>query len=106
MKLGYMQKFIIELLKAEEKIKETYSDSELPILLKKPDIKRCSFSEYRNWVIVNYLLTTGNRASMVINVRIMDINFENNKILLDKTKNKKQQMIPIQRHYPKYYWNI
>ena len=40
----------LPLYKAEETIKETYSDSELKALLKKPDTRHCKFSEYRNWV--------------------------------------------------------
>ena len=36
--------------KAEETIKETYSDEELSLLLKKPDLRKCSFPEYRDWV--------------------------------------------------------
>lgn len=31
--------------------------------------------EYRDWVIVNYLLSTGNRLETVINLKIEDINF-------------------------------
>ena len=45
----------IQLYKAEETIKETYSDEELKKLLKKPNMKKCTFAEYRNWVIINLL---------------------------------------------------
>ena len=41
----------IKLYKGEETIKETYSDAELALLLKKPDLRKCSFVEYRCWVI-------------------------------------------------------
>lgn len=95
MKFEYMDEFKISLIKAEKKIKQTYSDSELKLLIKKPNLKKCSFTEYRDWVIINYLLSTGNRASTVINVKIKDIDFENNIIIMEKTKNKKQQMIPL-----------
>ena len=30
---------------------ETYTDAELTALLKKPNIKKCSFTEYQCWVI-------------------------------------------------------
>ena len=43
----------IPLYKAEEAVKETYMDAELKVLLKKPNTRKCVFSEYRNWVIVN-----------------------------------------------------
>ncbi len=42
------------LYKAEETVKETYSDAELTALLKKPDIRKTTFAEYRDWVIINF----------------------------------------------------
>ena len=55
----------IQLYKAEETIKETYSDEELKKLLKKPNMKKCTFAEYRNWVIINLLLNNGCRAATI-----------------------------------------
>ena len=60
MEAGYMNRFKIKMLKCEKELKETYSEAELERLLKKPDIKKCNFSEYRNWVMICYLLGTGN----------------------------------------------
>jgi integrase/recombinase XerD len=97
MKLGYIDNFTIELLKCEKKIKETYSDAELKLLLKKPNLKQCSFSEFRDWVIINYLISTGNRLSSVINLKIEDLDFENALIGVKITKNRKQQLIPISK---------
>lgn len=48
MKLQYINEFKIELLKTEKKIKETYTDAQLKLLLKKPNLKDCSFTEYRD----------------------------------------------------------
>ena len=73
MNLGYIPKFSIEMVKAEKKVKQVYTDSELQILLKKPNLKHCSFVEYRDWTIINYALATGNRVSTIINVKIEDI---------------------------------
>ena len=95
MELGYLPQFKMELLKAEKEIKETYTDEELTLLLKKPDIKKCDFTEYRNWAIVNYLLATGNRASTVTNIRICDLDFAGGIVRLTKTKNRKQMIIPL-----------
>lgn len=95
MEHGYIHQFKIKLIRAEKKIKETYTDAELTILLKKPDIKKCSFAEYRNWVIINYLLATGNRLETMVNVKIGDIDFDENKIKLLKLKNRKQYIIPL-----------
>ena len=97
MKLGYTPKFSVQLIKTDKRIKETYSDEELILLLKKPNIKKCSFVEYRNWVVVNYLLATGNRISTVINIKIGDIDFSSDMITLSKTKNRNQQIIPLSR---------
>jgi len=33
-----------------------FTDDELKKFLRKPDIKKCSFVEYRDWVIINYIL--------------------------------------------------
>lgn len=94
-KMGYMAPVVLPKLRLEKKVKETYTDQELQLLLKKPDIRKCDFCEYRNWVIVNYLLSTGNRVSTVINLHIGDIDFSGQIIRLTKTKNRKQQLIPL-----------
>ncbi len=91
MKLGYIGKFQIELIKAEKKIKQVYSDAELELLLKKPSLKHCSFAEYRNWVVINYALATGNRVATIINLKISDVDIENGFITLQRTKNKKRK---------------
>jgi integrase/recombinase XerD len=95
MKQGYMQPFQFPFVKAVKKIKETYTDHELAILLKKPDINSVTFAEYRNWVLVNYFIGTGNRVSTVCNVKIGDIDFGSGVIHLSKTKNRKEQIIPL-----------
>lgn len=91
----YIPTFKIQLIKAEKKIKETYTDDELMRLLEKPDIDNCSFSCYKTWVFENYLLGTGNRISTALDLHIGDINFQSGVIILRKTKNRKQQIIPL-----------
>ena len=95
MECNYIPSFKIKLIKAEKKIKETYTDDELMRLLQKPDVNNCSFSCYKTWVFENYLLATGNRISTALDVRICDLNFEDGTITLCKTKNRKQQIIPL-----------
>ena len=89
----YIPTFKIQLIKAEKKIKETYTDDELVRLLEKPDVDNCSFSCYKTWVFENYLLGTGNRISTALDLHIGDINFQSGVIILRKTKNRKQQII-------------
>lgn len=95
MEMGYTQHFRIHLLRAQKALKNIYTDSELNILLRKPNIKKCSFLEYRNWVMVNYELSTGNRLRTVVNLKNEDLLFDSNLIALKVTKNKKQQLIPM-----------
>lgn len=95
MECNYIKSFKIKLTKAEKKIKETYTDDELIRLLTRPDTNNCSFSAFKTWVFENYLLATGNRISTALDVHIADINFDSNMIMLRKTKNRKQQIIPL-----------
>lgn len=82
-------------VKTQHKVPETYTDEELKALLRKPDLKTCSFSEYRNWVMVNYLLATGNRLRTMQSIKIEDLDFSNRMIKLNTTKQKKAQIIPM-----------
>jgi integrase/recombinase XerD len=90
---GWINKFEIKLPKVQQKIKETYTDEELKAVLKKPT--KNTYGIWRNWAIVNFLIGTGCRVTTCINVKIQDIDFDNNMILLTTTKNKKQQLIPL-----------
>lgn len=94
-KKGYIDKIEFPKLRCEKKVKETYTDDELKRLLIKPKIERGKFTDYRNWVIINYLLSTGNRRSTLVNLKIADIDFDSGMIKLSKTKNRKQQFIPL-----------
>lgn len=94
MEQGYINKFKIELMNTDKIIKVCYTDTELKILLKKPN-KNCSFVEYRNWVISNYFVGTGNRRSTVCNIKISDLDLDNGIVLLRRTKNRKQQIFPL-----------
>lgn len=85
----------IPLYKAEETVKETYTDEELIRLIQKPNIRKCNFSEFRNWVIINLLLNNGCRAATIRNIKIKDLDIENHVIYLRHTKNKRAQVIPL-----------
>ena len=81
--------------KSEETLKETYTDSELERLLKKPNMRKCNFAEYRTWVIINLLLNNGCRAATIRNIKIKDVDLDNLVIYLRHTKSKKSQVIPL-----------
>ena len=85
----------IPLYKAEETVKETYSDAELAALLKKPDIRKATFAEYRDWVIINFLLNCGSRAATVRAIQIRDVDMDGGMVFYRHTKNRKAQVIPL-----------
>ena len=92
---GLLKPFEIIIPKAETTVKEVYTETELNKLLKKPDVKKCSFSQYRNWVMVNYLLGTGQRRNTVVNIKIGDLDLENQLVRLNVMKNRKQVILPL-----------
>ena len=85
----------IPLYKAEETVKETYSNAELTALLKKPDIRKTTFAEYRDWVIVNFLLNCGSRTATVRAIQIRDVDLDGGVVFYRHTKNRKAQVIPL-----------
>lgn len=84
----------LKIYKASETVKETYTDDELMTLLRKPEAN-CNFCEYRNWVIINFLLNSGCRAATVRNIQNQDVDLSRKQIVLRHTKNGKVQVIPL-----------
>ncbi len=95
MKQEYMPTFKIKLAKADKQPIETYTDDELKKMLRKPNLKQCTFQEYKSWVIVNFLLSTGVRQHSLINIRVKDIDFDNEVVYVNVTKNRKPLIIPL-----------
>ena len=87
--------FRIKAFKGVDTIKETYTDSEIEVLLKKPNMKTCSFPEYRTWVIINVLVNNGCRASMIRNIRNDDVDLNTKLIQLRHLKSRKVQAVPL-----------
>lgn len=85
----------IHIHKADKSVKETYTDNELLKLLDKPCLTKCDFITYRNWCIINFLLSTGVRASTLIHIKIEDIDMSFDRIHLTYTKNRKSYIIPM-----------
>lgn len=81
-------------IKDKETVKEAYTDAELLALLKRPK-KDCSFCDYRNWVIVNFLMNSGCRSSSVRNIQNRDVDLETRQIILRHNKNGKIQTVPL-----------
>ena len=85
----------IKVKRAQVPPKETYTDEELELLLKKPNLKKCDFPEYRSWVIVNFLMNCGARAGTIMELKIKDVDLEEGLCSYSHTKNKRAQIIPL-----------
>lgn len=86
--------FKISMIEGQEEQIKLFSDEELTALLDKPR-RNDSFTDWRTWCIVNWVLGTGNRASTICDVKLNDINYSRKEIALGHTKNKKAQIIPL-----------
>lgn len=106
---GYIPHFKMQSIKVDKNHIETYNEQELQLLLKKPNLKKCSFTEYQCWVMTNFLFSTAVRQRSLMNIKVKDIDFDNNVVYVNVTKNRKplivplnQTMINILREYLKY----
>lgn len=95
MTLGYCEDFKISELKFDKEPIETYTDEEIRILLIKPDLTKCRFTEYRTWVACNFMLATGARLSTMLNMLVKDLDFENDLISYRHNKNRHRQVVPM-----------
>lgn len=93
----YMQRFPVRMIRADDSVKEPYTTEELERLLTSPDKSTCSFAEYRNWVIVNFLLGTGCRASTLVNLRVEDVDLSACTVLFRHMKARNQITVPLTR---------
>ena len=97
MRMGYMEEFKIATYRFDKTIIETYTDEELKILLKKPNMNKCSFVEFRSWVLCTFLLGTGCRVNSLVNIKNKDIDFANAVVYLNVTKNRKPLIVPLSK---------
>lgn len=95
MKKEYIPDFKIKIPKVDKQPIETYTDRELRVLLKKPNLKHCGFTEYKVWVMTNFLLSTGIRQNSLVNLRIRDIDFDAEVVHVNVTKSRKPLIIPL-----------
>ena len=86
----------LKLVKGQEKEIEVYSEEEIEKLIKRPD-KKESWAIWRSWAIDCFILGTGCRIQTVVNVKIGDIHFGRNEIVIREQKNKKAGYVPMDR---------
>lgn len=91
---GWLENFKISLVKCQEEKLKTYSEQELAYLCKKPN-KNASFTEWRSWAIISFLIATGCRASTLNAIERNDIDFKNQEVTYRHLKNKKVSIIPL-----------
>ena len=94
---GYISHFKMQAIKVDKSHVETYNEQELKLLLKKPDIKKCNFTEYQCWVMTNFLFSTGVRQRSLMHIQVKDLDFDNNVVYVNVTKNRKPLIVPLNR---------
>lgn len=92
---GWIENRRITIRDIEPPIKQTFTKDELERLLKKPDID--DLIPYRNWVIINYLLATGNRIGSVAALKVKDIDLEEGYASVNVVKNRQPIRINLIR---------
>lgn len=90
---GYMEAIEITIPKVEDELKEPYTDDEMKKLLKKPVTN--NWVEYRNWVMVNYFFSTGQRLSTVLNIKVSHLELERAVVKLEHNKDGIKKWMPL-----------
>lgn len=93
---GYIEKYKMQSIKVDKTPVETYTEEELNKLLRKPDLRKCSFAEYQSWVMTSFLFSTGVRQRSLHNILIKDLDFDNKVIYVNVTKNRKPLIVPME----------
>jgi integrase/recombinase XerD len=83
--------FKVQMVKGQEEPLKFYSEEEVHKLLAKPDIND-TFTTWRTWVMVNWVMGTGNRSSTMCEIKLEDINFSTKEVKLRHTKTKEAQI--------------
>lgn len=94
---GLLERFQMRAIKVDKTNIKTYTEEELTLLLRKPNIRQCSFTEYQCWVITNFLFSTGIRQRSLTFLKVKDIDFDNSIVYVNVTKNRKPLIVPINR---------
>ena len=92
---GYISRFKMQAIKVDKSHIETYCEEELKLLLKKPKMNKCSFTEYQCWVMTNFLFSTAVRQRSLMNIKVKDVDFYNRVVYVNVTKNRKPLIVPL-----------
>ena len=106
---GYMNRFEMILLVVDTKVKETYTQEELSRLLKKPNLKECTFVEYRTFMMFTFAYGTCLRLSSILNIKNEDVSLNERKVIVKHMKNREQREYPLSAYLCKLlreYMNV
>jgi len=93
----YLKEYEVKIPNVVLEKKEIYTEDELEKLLKKPDLDTCLVGDYRSFATVSFLIGAGCRSETLLNVKVKDINFEEEMILFAHMKAKRQANIPLSK---------
>jgi len=92
---GFIHGFKYPLIREDESVKVPYTNEELQRLLRRPETDR--WTDWRCWAIINTFVATGIRANTLVNIRIKDVDFDQNTIFLQRLKTRKQMFVPMSK---------
>lgn len=92
---GWIDKYEIKIKEVPPEPKKEFSDEELKKIGRKPKLTEDNFAEYRCYVMIKYLLATGNRISSALALDVGDIDFDKNTIRVVVQKNRQPKVMPL-----------
>lgn len=92
---GWVKQFDIKVKDIPPDPKTEFTDEELKKIGRKPKLTEDNIAEYRCYVMVKYLLATGNRISSALALNVGDIDFEKATIRVIVQKNRQPRVMPL-----------
>ncbi|WP_459479641.1 tyrosine-type recombinase/integrase [Clostridium saccharoperbutylacetonicum] len=93
----YLQEFIIKIPRVTSEKKVVYTEEEVKMLLKKPNLNTCYIGDYRSYVMITFFIGTGCRSETILNIRVKDLDFKKQSIFFRHMKTTKQATVPMSR---------
>lgn len=92
---GWVKQYNIKIKEIPPDPKTEFTDEELKKIGRKPKLTEDNIAEYRCYVMIKYLIATGNRISSVLALNVGDIDFEKGTIRVVVQKNKQPRVMPL-----------
>jgi integrase/recombinase XerD len=84
----------LKLIRQKREVVQTFTREQIRSLLAQPDLT--TFTGQRDLTMMMLLFETGLRVSELVNLRVDDINFEDNLIRVSSPKNYRERVVPFQ----------